>query len=385
MFPDFAGEIAGEDVIEASGCRAIQSPKVLAQNPHTRDVVLRGCGSDQAQEVAMRPWFRSLATLAVGSAALAATAAAAVAVSGCSEESSRDSGAVAPLAEPSGSTSSETAAEEPTTDLIADVEVDGRRIHVTCFGPTGGTAPTVLFEAGLGTPSDTWDAVVDALSTTHRTCAYDRSGTGASPSSPEPSRTSTDLATDLDAMLRSAGVRGPFVVVGHSMAVWPLAVFARAHPEKVAGVVLVDPRAPHVSAEWRAALPPPSAGEPQAVTANREELGAFEHDPSMNPEHLDLTRSAAEASAALDAPGPLFGDSPMVVLGAADTHLSWSDLPPALAKVFDRVWLRGQKALARESTQGTFESVADSDHEIQNDQPQAVVDAVESVLAAASG
>jgi len=101
-------------------------------------------------------------------------------------------------------------------------------------------------------------------------------------------------------VLEKAGIQGPFVLVGHSMAVWPLAVYARAHPEEVAGVVLVDPRAPHVSAEWRAALPPSSAAEAPAVTANREELGAFEHDPSMNPEHLDLTASAAEANAALD-------------------------------------------------------------------------------------
>ncbi len=105
----------------------------------------------------------------------------------------------------------------------------------------------------------------------------------------------------------------------------------------------------------------------------------------MNPEHLDLTASAAEANAALDAPGPLFGDAPMLVLGATDTRLSWSDLPPVLARAFDRIWLREQKALAHESTHGDFEPVADSDHEIQNDQPQAVVDAVESVLGAVSG
>ena len=82
---------------------------------------------------------------------------------------------------------------------------------------------------------------------------------------------------------------------------------------------------------------------------------------------------------------PLFGDSPMVVLGAADTRLSWSDLPPTLAKRFDRIWLREQNRLAKESTRGTFESVADSAHEIQNAQPQAVVDAVESVLGTLSG
>jgi hypothetical protein len=50
-----------------------------------------------------------------------------------------------------------------------------------------------------------------------------------------------------------------------------------------------------------------------------------------------------------------------------------------------RIWPREQHGLAQESTRGTFESVADSAHEIQNAQPQAVVDAVESVLGTVSG
>jgi pimeloyl-ACP methyl ester carboxylesterase len=309
----------------------------------------------------------------------------AVTVSGCSEDSSPDSGSAAAAAASSDPPSTGSELEEPSTDLITDVEVDGRTIRVKCRGPADGTAPTVLFEAGLGAPSDTWDTVVDALSPSRRACTYDRAGTGASPLPPTPRRTTKDLVADLEVVLEKAEIEAPLVLVGHSIAVWPMAVYAHAHPEEVAGVVLVDPRAPGVSAAWRAALPAPSAAEAHAVSANREELGAFEHDASMNPEHLDLTASAAEASAALDAPGPLFGDSPLVVLGAADTRLSWSDLPPDLAKAVDEIWLSEQDRLAQESTRGTFEPVADSAHEIQNTQPQAVVDAIESVLGAVSG
>jgi pimeloyl-ACP methyl ester carboxylesterase len=273
----------------------------------------------------------------------------------------------------------------PSTDLFADVEFDGRRIHVTCFGPTDATAPTVLFEAGGDEPSDTWDLVVDALSPTRRTCSYDRAGTGASPLPPTPPRTSKDLVADLEKVLEKAQIDGPFVLVGHSMAVWPLSVYAAAHPDDVAGVVLVDPRGPDVSAQWLAALPPPRAKEPEAVRLNREDLTVFEHDPSMNREHLDIARSAAEASAVLDARGPLFGDVPMLVLGAANTHVAWDDLPPDLAKTFGRIWLGEQKGLAAESTNGAFEMVADSGHGIQDEQPQAVIDAVESVLADVAG
>ena len=123
---------------------------------------------------------------------------------------------------------------------------------------------------------------------------------------------------------------------------WPcgLRAYAAAHPEDVAGVVLVDPRAPHVSDRFRAALPPPRTGEPEAVRMWREEdLGAFEHDPSLNPEHLDLTRSAAQASRTLDAPGPLFGDVPIIVLSASDFDVPFKDLPPRIVKQFHTIWI----------------------------------------------
>ncbi len=313
------------------------------------------------------------------------TAAVALAVSGCTEDASRDSGAAARHAESSDPTTDGAHSEAPSTDLILDVDLDGRTIHVTCFGPTDETTPTVLLEAGAGTPSDTWDTVVDALAPTRRVCSYDRAGTGASQLPPGPPRTSKDLVADLEAVLEKADIEGPFVLVGHSMAVWPLSVYAAAHPDDVAGVVLVDPRGPHVSARMRAALPPPRPDEPEQVTLEREGLRAFERDPNLNPEHLQFTKAMAEASAVLDAPGPLFGDAPMRVLSGEYTYLGWNGLPPRLDKEFRRIWLDGQKSLAAESTDGSYEVVTDSQHEIQADQPQAVIDAIESVLGAVVG
>lgn len=330
------------------------------------------------------PTLRALA-LAIAMVAALTTAACSGNSSSSATTSPANDETLSASSEPSESESSDSASETASTDLFADVEFDGRRIHVTCFGPTDGATPTVLFEAGLDSPSDTWDSVVEALEPTRRVCSYDRAGTGASPLPPTPRRTTKAVVADLEVVLEKAQIEGPFVLVGHSMAVWPLSVYAAAHPEDVAGVVLVDPRGPHVSAQWLAALPPPRAKEPEAVRLNREDLTVFEHDPSLNHEHLDLARSAAEAAAVLDAPGPLFGGVPLLVLGAADTHLFWSDLPPRLAKAFDRIWLGEQHALAEESTNGSFEMVPDTQHEIQADQPQAVIDAVESVLAGATG
>lgn len=314
---------------------------------------------------------------------LAAASATFVVLAGCSEGSSREVVNAAPSDGTTTASSSEGAAAGPAPDLIMDVDIDGRRVHVTCFGPIESSVPTLLFEAGAGSPSDTWDGVVDALSTTRRTCAYDRAGTGASPLPAQPRRTMTDVVADLEAVLDKAEITGPFVLIGHSMAVWPESLYAARHPDEVAGVVLVDPRGPHVSDRFRAALLPARAGEPKAVTTWREEdLGVFEHDPALNPEHLDLTRSAEQASRVLDAPGPLFGDAPLVVLSAAESDAPFSDLPPAVAQLFQTIWLEEQRSLVEESTHGSFQVVQGSRHEIQLEQPQAVVEAIETVLAA---
>ena len=75
----------------------------------------------------------------------------------------------------------------------------------------------------------------------------------------------------------------------------------------------------------------------------------------------------------------------MIVLSASDSDGPFSDLPRRLVKQFHTIWLEEQRALAEESTNGTVLVVPDTRHEIQNEQPQAVIDAIESVVAAVSG
>ena len=286
----------------------------------------------------------------------------------------------APAAPPASGAAS--AAATIGTELVADVDIGGRTIHLVCVGPQVAGTPTVVLEAGLGAPYGAWSEILTTMRSTRRVCAYDRAGLGASPPAPETSRTTGDVVADLHALLTTADVAGPYVLVGHSIGAWPITLYASEYPDDVAGLVFVDPRGPKVSEEWFAALPAQAASEDPAVAANRDELGTFETDPSMNEEHLQIKDSAAQTNAVLDADGPLFGDRPVVVLGAADTHTNWDDLPAALAPVFDQIWLDGQRALAAESTAGTFVAVPDSNHEIQSDQPTAVVDAIEGVLGA---
>ena len=61
-------------------------------------------------------------------------------------------------------------------------------------------------------------------------------------SDPGPSpRTARRIASELAALLTRGGIAGPVVLVGASIAGFDVRVFASDHPERAAGLVLVDP------------------------------------------------------------------------------------------------------------------------------------------------
>jgi len=126
------------------------------------------------------------------------------------------------------------------------IDIGGRRLHLIAEGPPS-DEPTVLLEAGAFGFSADWGAVQQRLAAAGwRVLAYDRAGLGASDPGPEP-RDGQAVIDDLDALLAAIGERGPFIVVGHSMAGLYLRLFAGRHPDAVAGLVLVDATTPEAT------------------------------------------------------------------------------------------------------------------------------------------
>ena len=117
------------------------------------------------------------------------------------------------------------------------VEVEGRPMHVHL---SGGGGPSVVLEAGLGASSISWCLVQPGLAEFATVCSYDRAGLGWSAPSPTP-RTASNLATELRAALDASGISPPWILVAHSAGAFTAQLFAARHPERVAGLVLVDP------------------------------------------------------------------------------------------------------------------------------------------------
>ena len=118
---------------------------------------------------------------------------------------------------------------------------DGRQLNLRCSGKG---SPTVVFESGFGAGSSAWVKVQPWLSGATRACAYDRAGYGFSDPGPLP-RDADAIARDLDQGLTAAGIRGPFIIVGHSAGGMYARVFAARRPGEVVGLVLLDPTPEH--------------------------------------------------------------------------------------------------------------------------------------------
>jgi pimeloyl-ACP methyl ester carboxylesterase len=249
------------------------------------------------------------------------------------------------LATPAAGQSSGSAS---TGDFAGRVEIEGgRKLYLECHGSG---SPTVIFEAGLRSRSDIWSWSVDGglgtgvfprVAGFTRACVYDRPGTllgldALSRSDPVPMPRSTgEAVTDLHDLLLTAGVPGPYVLVGASTGGLIAREYANFYPEEVSGLVLVD-----AISEWMQRLMKPgqfARYDLYYLASPRADLTAYE-----DLESIDFYRSFAEMAGRPRPPRRI----PIVVLSR-----QWGFGVPAgvtrgFAEVVNRTWKRAQAKLA---------------------------------------
>lgn len=275
------------------------------------------------------------------------------------------------------------------------VDIGGYRLHLHCVGAG---SPTVVLDAGLSGSSLDWNLVQTELGRTTRVCAYDRAGMGWSDPGPQP-RTPSQIAGELHTLLSNAGVAGPYVLVGHSLAGKNVRLFAQQHPDAVAGMVLIDARGEYVDANTAPgdvrAFQLMIAGQAGLYRIARslglvrligaELWGAPAMPRETRIEGMLLTTSAravdaqtaeglerATDDAQLQA-GPWLGERPLIVLASEQ---NMEGLP---------YWAEAQRRLAALSVNGRLVVPAGSGHSIHWEQPALVIDAVRQVVADVRG
>jgi len=113
------------------------------------------------------------------------------------------------------------------------IDVGGYRVHLYCIG-TG--SPTVVI-VGAGYSFD-WGLVQPEVAGLTQVCSYDHSGIGWSDSGPKDS--CSLRVNEVHTALKNAGIKGPYVLVGHSLGGAVARVYETQYPDEVAGMVFVD-------------------------------------------------------------------------------------------------------------------------------------------------
>ena len=132
------------------------------------------------------------------------------------------------------------ASAAPGDDLYARpgrlVAASGTRLNLYC---TGNGSPAVVFDSGWEDWAPVWAIVQPQVAKWTRACSYDRAGAGFSDAGPMP-RTCIRIADELHAALGNAGIEGPYVLVGHAFGGDNVRTFAARYAAETAGLVLVE-------------------------------------------------------------------------------------------------------------------------------------------------
>ncbi len=284
------------------------------------------------------------------------------------------------------------------------VDVGGYRLKLDCLGKG---KPTVVLDSGLGDILSEWQAVQGGVAEFTRVCSYDRAGYGDSDAGPMP-RTSAQIATELNTLLKNAGEQPPYILVGHSFGGYNVRVFTGKYTQEVSGLVLVDSPQEDEYRTFPAPLQKFSAALLQRYRTQarrapflvdtgvarlmlRSEGGIGKYDYLiLSSKYLKARASELEnirisAEEARLAGG--IGDKPLIVLTSANTlgGTSISGLDDSGVMRYQRTWVHDlQPRLARLSTHGKQVILLGATHNVPAERPAAIIQAVREISAPAA-
>jgi pimeloyl-ACP methyl ester carboxylesterase len=269
-------------------------------------------------------------------------------------------------------------------NFAAEIEIGaGRKLYLQCAGRG---RPTVLLESGIHDSSDVWklsDAkppVVGSLTVfrgvarfTH-VCMYDRPGTirytnppaltKRSSRVPMP-RTLQSMAADLHALLRRAGVPGPYLLVAHSYGGLIVRYFAQKYPREVTGMVLVDAFGTNIKRLFG------------GLWTRYERLLNFPGIPLQHDPGWETVDADGAIKAINNAKLPRM---PLAVISKTGPFATASGTPKDLTRKLEEVWPKVQSALVNLEPLTPHIFATGSDHYVQINDPDLTTSVIKLIL-----
>jgi pimeloyl-ACP methyl ester carboxylesterase len=275
------------------------------------------------------------------------------------------------------------------------IDVGGYKVHLYC---TGTGSPTVVI-VGAGFSFD-WGLVQPEVANITQVCTYDHSGSAWSDDGPADS--CALRVREIHEALKYAGIKGPYVLVGHSFGGLVARLYAGQYPNEVAGLVFVDHafaminrRPPSgTAAPTPPPMPPPPPGAAK-ITIRMEDDPTFNKLPARDRElHQWATAQArrkaastgdpldllfdcvAQADAIIKGQSHPLGDKPLVDVTAG----TFPPLPPPAAEQVRIKYEELQTKLLSLSGISKRLVAENSGHFIIIDRPDVIIDAISQVV-----
>ena len=264
------------------------------------------------------------------------------------------------------------------------VKVDDRQYAIL---QEGSKKPTLLFFNGAGKSFTTWNKVIAALPKKQAIFAYNRAGVaGSTPLIDQITpRTAKGVITRLRTLLKVSKVNAPYILVAHSIGSLYALYFARAYPNEVRGLVLIEPNVDAMLAlnklknltEKQQAVLTKLIQQVNYNLLNEkrrfvEYRSAIKHIPtakeslqiSLYLESLGRIKSQQE----IDALAPL-KNIPVIVL-----------VDNSGSSQYDKMKRLAAKEITQSVTSGKYEEIKETDHYVQQDAPKVVTTAIKTIL-----
>ena len=256
-----------------------------------------------------------------------------------------------------------------TAANAAGIEV-ARQGYVLQVQQQGEGDVTVVFESGFGQGGDAWKDVIADLGAQCSCISYARAGLGKSGTDGKP-KTIDEHLQDLGAVIDAVAPGTKVLLVGHSYGGLLATEFARMHPERLLGLVLVDPAT--------------MGQRHDTLKADRERVLADDAALlGMLPPHLaadyTLLVSQLESDAAL-APREL-PDVPVALLTA--TQVAAEPFVFEETAEGKMLWQQQHEALFAGFARGRHDHF-ETGHNIHREDPAAVADAVRYIATFPTG
>lgn len=259
-----------------------------------------------------------------------------------------------------------------------NINIGTHRLHCYYFG---NGSPTIVLDPGLGETYKDWLSILKKLSDKNQVFCYDRAGYGQSETGPLP-RNCINEARELKKLLDKARIRGPYLLVGHSLGALNLQVFADEYPEEVAAILFLDPPplewisgnrfpelmelAVHTTAEFE------RLSRSLSNTDNEDDKKRANFFKTIASEHREMFLSSAKQAAAIKS----FNGIPLFVIASGSSNPQFGED----AELFQKFWNDQCRQLAAKSSNGKYLLAKESSHHIHLDNPSIVLQAISDLL-----